>query len=104
MWCSGKETACKCRRSRRHRFNPWVRKVPSVGNGNLLQDSSLRNPMDRGAWWAILPEVTKSQTLLSTHMHCLFKMCFLPFSKCVCVCVCVCEIARNDVLGKKELL
>ena len=24
-WCSGKESACQCRR---HRFNPWVRKIP----------------------------------------------------------------------------
>ena len=26
---SGKESACQCRRLRRCRFNPWVRKVPS---------------------------------------------------------------------------
>ena len=25
---SGKESACQCKRSRRHRFDPWVRKVP----------------------------------------------------------------------------
>ena len=25
---------------------------PGEGNGNLLQYSCLRNPMDRGAWWA----------------------------------------------------
>ena len=24
-WCSGKESACQCRR---HRFNPWVGKIP----------------------------------------------------------------------------
>ena len=24
------------------------------GNGNLLQDSCLGNPMDMGAWWAIV--------------------------------------------------
>ena len=29
---------------------------------NLLQYSCLRNPMDRGAWWAIVHGVTKSQT------------------------------------------
>ena len=32
------------------------------GNGNLLQDSCLENPMDRGAWWATVQRVTKSQT------------------------------------------
>ena len=25
---SGKELACQCRRSKRHRFNPWVKKIP----------------------------------------------------------------------------
>ena len=29
------------------------------GNGNPLQDSCLGNPMDRGAWWAIVHGVTK---------------------------------------------
>ena len=32
------------------------------GNGNLLQYSCWDNPMDRGACWAILHGVTKSQT------------------------------------------
>ena len=30
------------------------------GNGNLLQCSCLENPMDRGAWQAIVHRVTKS--------------------------------------------
>ena len=25
---SGKESACQCRRCRRHGFDPWVRKIP----------------------------------------------------------------------------
>ena len=25
---SGKEPACPCRRHKRHKFNPWVRKIP----------------------------------------------------------------------------
>jgi len=37
------------------------------GNGNSLQYSCLGNPMDRGAWWATVPEVPKSQTQLSMH-------------------------------------
>ena len=32
------------------------------GNGNPLQYSCLENPMDRGAWWAIVHKVTKSQS------------------------------------------
>ena len=35
---------------------------PGEGNGYLLQYSCLENPMDRGAWWAIVHEVSKSQT------------------------------------------
>ena len=36
-----------------------------VGNGNPLQYSCLENSMDRGAWWATVHGVTKSQTQLS---------------------------------------
>ena len=35
------------------------------GNGNPLQYSSLEDPMDRGAWWATVPGVVKSQTQMS---------------------------------------
>ena len=41
---------------------PGSERSPGVGNGNPLQDSCLENSMDRGAWWATLCEVTKSQT------------------------------------------
>ena len=32
------------------------------GNGNPLQYSCLGNPMDKGAWWATVHEVSKTQT------------------------------------------
>ena len=38
-----------------------------VGNGNPLQYSCLGNPMDRGAWWALVHGVTNSWTQVSTH-------------------------------------
>ena len=38
---------------------------PGEGNGNPLQYSCLKNPMDRGAWWATVHGVTKSRTRLS---------------------------------------
>ena len=38
---------------------------PRDGNGNPLQYSCLGNPMDRGAQWATVRGVTKSQTQLS---------------------------------------
>ena len=37
-------------------------KVPGEGNGNPFQYSCLENPMDRGAWWATVHGVAKSQT------------------------------------------
>ena len=38
---------------------------PGEGNGYLLQYSYLENSMDRGAWWATVHGVRKSQTQLS---------------------------------------
>ena len=35
---------------------------PGVGNGNPLRYSCLENSINRGVWWAIVHEVTKSQT------------------------------------------
>ena len=32
---------------------------PGEGNGNPLQYSCLENPMDRGAWWAIVLGVAR---------------------------------------------
>ena len=39
------------------------------GKGNPLQYPCLENPMDRGAWWAIVHGVTKSRTQLSDFTH-----------------------------------
>ena len=47
-WQSDKEPTCQHRRYKRHKFNPWVRKIPWKGGGNLLQYPCLENPMDRG--------------------------------------------------------
>ena len=37
-------------------------RFPGEGNGNPLQYSCLGNIMDKGAWWAIVHRVAKSQT------------------------------------------
>jgi len=42
--------------------NLGLRRSPGEENGNPLQYSCLENPMGRGAWWAIVYRVTKSQT------------------------------------------
>ena len=43
---------------------PGSGKFFGEGNGNPLQYSCLRNPMDRGAWQASVHGVMKSQILL----------------------------------------
>ena len=58
---SGKEPACQCRRHRSG-LDPWIGRSPGGGNGNPLQYSCLENPMDRGAWWAIVHRISKSWT------------------------------------------
>ena len=44
---------------------PGSGRSPGRGNGTPLQYSCLENPMDRGAWWATVHRVEKSQTGLS---------------------------------------
>ena len=55
----GKESTCNARDSG---LTPGSGRSPGGGNGNPLQYPCLENPMDRGAWWATVHEVTKSQT------------------------------------------
>ena len=44
---------------------PGLGRSPGEGEGNPLQYSCLKNPMDRGAWQAIVHGLAKSQTQLS---------------------------------------
>ena len=44
---------------------PGLGRSPGGGNGNPLQNSHLENPMDRGAWWAVVQGVAKSWTQLN---------------------------------------
>ena len=44
---------------------PRSGRSPGGGNDNALQYSCLENPMDRGAWQAIVHGVAKSRTRLS---------------------------------------
>ena len=46
----------------------WGRS-PRWGHGYPLQYSCLGNPMDGGAWWAIVCRVAKSRAWLNTHPH-----------------------------------
>ena len=68
-WHSGKETV------RDMGSIPGSGRSPEGGHRNPLQYSCLENPMDRGAWWAIVHRVAKSWTRLkrlSTHSRTTF--------------------------------
>ena len=45
----------------------WSGRSPGGRHGNPLQYSCLENSMDKGAWWATVHSVAKSQTWLSSH-------------------------------------
>ena len=50
--------------------NPGLGRSPGGGHCNPLQYSCLENPMDRGAWWAMVHRVSKSWTRLrQLSMH-----------------------------------
>ena len=42
---------------------PGLGKSPGEGNGNQLQYPCLENPVDRGAWQAIVHEVIKESNM-----------------------------------------
>ena len=68
-WISGKEFACNAGGTREAGSIPGSERSPGVGNGNSLQYYWLENSRYRGAWWAIVYGVAKSQTRLSTHVR-----------------------------------
>ena len=41
---------------------PGLGRSPRKGNGNPVQYSCLKNPLDRGAWWATVHVVAESDT------------------------------------------
>ena len=55
----GKESACRAGDTG---SIPGLRRSPGGGHGNPLQYSCLENSMNRGACWATVHGVTKSQT------------------------------------------
>ena len=59
---SGEEPACECRTCKRHGINPGWGASPGEEHGSPLQCSCLENPMNRGAWRAIVHGVAQSQT------------------------------------------
>ena len=67
MWglprdASGKNLPANAGDSRDSGSNPGLERSFGGGHGKPLQYSCLDNPMDRGAWWATVHLVVKSQT------------------------------------------
>ena len=58
---SGKEPACQCRRHKRHRFDPWVRKILWRRDWQHTPVFLPRESMDRGTCQAIVQRVVVSQ-------------------------------------------
>ena len=57
------------------------------GHGNPLQYSCLENPVDRGAWWAIVCRISKSQTHLKwLRIHIPVLCCCSVAQSCPTVC------------------
>ena len=70
----------------------WLVKLhDGEGNGTPLQYSCLENPMDRGAWKAVVHRVTESQTRLSdfTFLSLFFPTCYNPWALYTFPSVCV---------------
>ena len=59
----GKESTCQCRRCKIQGADPWVGKTPWGRKYYPLQYSSLGNPVNRGAWWAIVHGITESDAI-----------------------------------------
>jgi len=91
---SGKELTCQCRRCKRHRFSPWVRKIPwrraqqpapvflpgeSHGQGSLVYSPWGHRELNMTerlstAWHIILTEKNLSKQIqLLSSLSCLFK-------------------------------
>ena len=66
QWLSSKESTCNAGDSG---SIPGSGRSPEGGNSNSLHYSCPENPMDRGAWWATVQRITKSQTRLNTEQH-----------------------------------
>ena len=62
LWLSGQKSACSAGAPGEAGSIPGSGRSPGRGCGNLLQYSCLENPMDRGAWQAIVHRIAKTGT------------------------------------------
>ena len=75
-------------------------RYPGVGNGNPLQYTCLENSMDRGAWWATVHGIAKSQTWLSNWglniLLCAYMTIYLPILLLMALCSFQILTVRNN--------
>ena len=86
QWLSGKE---QCRSRRRHRFDPWIGKIPWIPlleEGMATHSSSL-------AWYGVYVCVYVCELCCCGMCVCVHKLCCCG----MCVFVCVCELCCYGV-------
>ena len=66
----GKESTCNAGDKGDEDRIPGLERSPGGGNGNPLQYSWLKNPMEREVWWAAVQRGSKSQTWPTTKQEC----------------------------------
>ena len=64
---------------------PGLGRFPGEGNGNPLKYSFLENSIDRGAWWAIVHGVAKSQIQVTNTFISLCILILTSYSEIVSV-------------------
>ena len=66
------------------------------GHGKPLQDPWLKNPTDRGAWWAMVPGVTQSDTTVVTDHARTLKDSKLTVPDHICFQIVCCNHRRRQ--------
>ena len=61
---AGEESACSAENTG---LIPGLQRSPVEGNANPLKSSCLKNPMDRGAWWATVRGIAKRHNPETKH-------------------------------------
>ena len=81
--------------------SPGLGRSPGEGNGNPLQYYCLENPMDRGAWWAAVHGVAKSQTWLSDFTFTLSYFKWYLLENVYCIYIKIQLILSNSTFAWK---